>query len=109
LVQQPNGDIEYREWAPGAESLSIFGDFNEWKRDEYSAKKNQFGVFEITLKANEKDGKPLLKHGDRYKIQITCNGEKVSLMMSYNLRSTLGRQKSRVGPLRRTEQNVKSL
>jgi len=28
LILLPNGDVSYREWAPSAKSLSIFGDFN---------------------------------------------------------------------------------
>lgn len=55
------------EWAPGAKAMCIFGDFNDWKRGEFWATKNQFGCFEITLKANE-DGSPKIKHGQRYKI-----------------------------------------
>ena len=38
-----NGDIEYLEWAPGANSVSLFGDFNGWNREEYRAGKNEFG------------------------------------------------------------------
>ena len=31
------------EWAPGAKSMSIFGEFNEWNREEYVCEKNDFG------------------------------------------------------------------
>lgn len=40
---QSNGDITYREWAPGAKSLSIFGDFNGWNRDEFYCNKEWNG------------------------------------------------------------------
>lgn len=33
LHKQANGDIIYTEWAPAAQSMSIFGDFNNWNRD----------------------------------------------------------------------------
>lgn len=31
----------YKEWAPGAQEISIFGDFNGWNRDQYRAKRVQ--------------------------------------------------------------------
>jgi len=57
------------EWAPNARSMTIFGDFNGWNRDQYRAEKNDFGCFCLTLKANP-DGTPLIKHRQRYKLQI---------------------------------------
>lgn len=61
LQKQPNGDITFLEWAPGALGISIFGDFNGWNRDEFWAQKNDFGCFQLTLKALE-DGTPRIKH-----------------------------------------------
>lgn len=29
----------YREWAPEAQAISIFGDFNGWKRGEFCCQK----------------------------------------------------------------------
>lgn len=52
LHQLNNNDIEYMEWAPNALSLSIFGEFNNWNRDEFMCAKNAFGQFTITIKAN---------------------------------------------------------
>lgn len=57
------------EWAPGAKAISIFGDFNEWNRNEFWAQKNEFGCFCLTLKALE-DGSPRIKHKMKYKILI---------------------------------------
>jgi len=61
LNVQENGDITLMEWAPNAKSMSIFGDFNGWDRNQYYAKKNDFGCFCLTLKATE-DGTPVVKH-----------------------------------------------
>lgn len=67
LILKENNDIEYREWAPNAKQVTIFGDFNFWNRQEHICKRDEFGVFSITLKALE-GTKPLIKHGDRFKI-----------------------------------------
>jgi 1,4-alpha-glucan branching enzyme len=45
------------EWAPEARSMSIFGEFNGWNRDEFRAQRNEYGCFCITLRAKE-DGSP---------------------------------------------------
>ena len=62
-----NNDISFMEWAPAAKSMSIFGDFNGWNRDQYRAERNEFGCFVMTLKACE-DGTPLIKHKMKYKL-----------------------------------------
>jgi len=69
LNLQPNNDITFMEWAPAALSMSIFGDFNGWKREEYWCHKNEYGCWCITLKAME-DGTPRIKHGQKYKIWV---------------------------------------
>ena len=69
LNLKPNGDIEYVEWAPSAKSISIFGDFNHWNRDEFYCKKNDFGCFSVTIPANA-NGTPRIGHEQKYKIQI---------------------------------------
>jgi len=66
---QPNNDITFMEWAPAAKSMSIFGDFNGWNRDEFWCERNEFGCWCITLKALE-DGSSRIKHGQKYKIRV---------------------------------------
>ena len=63
----PNGDIKYREYAPGARGIALFGEFNNWNRDQYWAKRDQYGFWELTI-PNE-DGKPRIKH----KTKVKCN------------------------------------
>ncbi len=59
LNVMPNGDVVYKEWAPGAQSIAIFGDFNGWNREEYRVGKDEFGTFNCVIKANA-DGKRTL-------------------------------------------------
>ena len=63
----PNGDIKYREYAPGARGIALFGEFNNWNRDQYWAKRDQYGFWELII-PNE-DGKPRIKH----KTKVKCN------------------------------------
>lgn len=69
LQLQPNNDITFMEWCPGARGMRIFGDFNGWNRGEFHCQRNDFGCFTITLKALE-DGTPRVKHNSKYKIHI---------------------------------------
>lgn len=57
------------EWAPCAKSISIFGEFNNWNRDEYRCQRNDFGCFSINIPPLP-DGQPRIKHCTRYKIHI---------------------------------------
>lgn len=75
LNLQPNGDLIYKEWAPSAKSISIFGEFNNWNRDEYRAGRDDFGCFTITIPAV--NGKCKIPHNTKYKINIEGpNGER---------------------------------
>ena len=38
-VHREGEAVVYREWAPEAQGITIFGDFNGWKRGEYSCEK----------------------------------------------------------------------
>ncbi|KAK4481161.1 hypothetical protein RD792_012042 [Penstemon davidsonii] len=76
----------YREWAPGAKSATLIGDFNNWNpnadvmtrthRDFYQ---NEFGVWEVFL-PNNADGSPAIPHGSRVKVRMdTPSGIKDSI------------------------------
>lgn len=69
LNLQENGDITYKEWAPAANSISVFGDFNGWNREEFRCGKDGFGQFTCTIKANP-DGTPRIPHNSKYKINV---------------------------------------
>ena len=58
------GGVELLEWAPMAKSMSLFGDFNGWNRDQFYAHKNEYGVFQLSLSPEQ--AKDL--HNTRYKL-----------------------------------------
>ena len=70
----PNGDIKYREYAPGAKGIALFGEFNNWNRDQYWAKRDEYGFWELII-PNE-DGKPRIKHKTKVKSNVVLsNGQ----------------------------------
>lgn len=80
------GDLEYREWAPGAKELSLviniilniqFGDFNGWNRDSHKCIRDDYGVWTLILPKNA-DGTLPIAHESKFKVCITKpNWEKV--------------------------------
>ncbi|KAI5425540.1 1,4-alpha-glucan-branching enzyme 1, chloroplastic/amyloplastic isoform 1 [Lathyrus oleraceus] len=71
--------ITYREWAPGAKSAALVGDFNNWNPNADVMTKDAFGVWEIFL-PNNADGSPPIPHGSRVKIHMdTPSGIKDSI------------------------------
>ncbi|SPO05642.1 probable branching enzyme (be1) [Cephalotrichum gorgonifer] len=67
-------NVVYREWAPNATEAYLIGDFNNWDRQSHPMKKNEFGVFEITIPP--KDGAVAIPHKSKLKISLTLpNGE----------------------------------
>lgn len=59
----------YREWAPNAEAISLFGDFNNWNSSSHKLNPIGNGVWEIFIA-----GRNTLVHGSKVKIQITADG-----------------------------------
>lgn len=65
----------YREWAPAAEELYFFGDFNGWDRRSHPMKKSSRGDWEIFLPYEEyKD-----KFTHQSKVKVHVNGSNGSL------------------------------
>lgn len=60
----------YREWAPNADEISLFGDFNNWNRSTHKLTRLENGVWEIFL-----PGKDALPHDSKIKIQIWAKGQ----------------------------------
>ncbi|KAM7255145.1 hypothetical protein ACFE04_020386 [Oxalis oulophora] len=71
--------ITYREWAPGAKSAALIGEFNNWNSEVDVMTQNQYGVWEIFL-PNKADGSPAIPHGSSVKIRMdTPSGTKDSI------------------------------
>ncbi|EPS60100.1 hypothetical protein M569_14702, partial [Genlisea aurea] len=71
--------ITYREWAPGAKSATLIGDFNTWNPNANVMTRDEFGVWEVFLPHNA-DGSPAIPHGTNVKIRMdTSSGTKDSI------------------------------
>ncbi|MBI9035536.1 MAG: alpha amylase C-terminal domain-containing protein [Bacteroidales bacterium] len=58
----------YREWAPRAEALFLFGDFNNWERFTHPMRKDPFGIWELFLPYSEY--KNSFVHGSKIKVEV---------------------------------------
>lgn len=58
----------YREWAPGAHYMSLFGDFNGWDRYADPMERNANGIWEIFLSDSEYSKR--LVHGSLLKVLV---------------------------------------
>jgi 1,4-alpha-glucan branching enzyme len=88
LNVQPNGDIVYREWAPGVVAASLIGEFNNWDTTAHPMKRNEFGVWEVTIPANS-DGTTAIPHNTKVKISMTTPaGERIDRLPAWIKRVT---------------------
>ncbi|KAK2766213.1 alpha-1,4-glucan branching enzyme [Arachnomyces sp. PD_36] len=82
-----NGDIIYREWAPNATSAHLIGDFNNWDRSATPMKRDDFGVWEVNLPAE--NGAPKIPHCSKVKITMTTpSGEQIDRLPAWIKRVT---------------------
>jgi len=58
----------YREWAPHAQDLYLFGDFNNWQRYSHRLTPNRYGQWEIFLP--DEDYKERFLHQSRVKVMV---------------------------------------
>jgi len=82
LHRNPDGTWTFREWAPGATSICMIGDFSGWQavaRYELHRVGNN-GVWEITLPADA------LHHGDFYKMYVSWAGGSGERLPAYATR-----------------------
>jgi len=81
LHQEETGWV-FREWAPNADSIRMFGDFSNWEfRDEYVLRRiNENGDWEVKLPHDA------VTHGDLYKLHITWPGGEGDRIPAYATR-----------------------
>ncbi len=58
----------YREWAPNAQDLYLFGDFNHWQRYAHRMNRNKNGIWEIFL--DEQHYRERFTHQSRVKVMV---------------------------------------
>ena len=68
--------VWYREWAPGAESLALTGDFNGWSRDANPMSVDDRGVWHLFLP--DKDYADRFTHGSGVKVHVVSKDEATS-------------------------------
>ena len=68
------GGVWYREWAPGADCVSLIGDFNDWNRDANPLVRDDRGVWQIFLPDSQYRDR--LSHGSKVKVHVgSADGE----------------------------------
>ena len=74
--------VWYREWAPGAQSLALFGDFNDWDRTAHPLACDAYGVWHLFLP--DADYADRLTHGSRLKVHVVgADGVAVDRIPAY--------------------------
>src|SRR4051794_30155836 len=73
--------VWYREWAPGARSLSLTGDFNGWDRAADPLSRDKWGVWSLFLPDAEYAGR--LVHGSRVKVHVVTEAERLDRIPAY--------------------------
>ncbi|KAI4526579.1 glycoside hydrolase family 13 protein [Schizophyllum commune Loenen D] len=82
-----NGDVVYREWAPNATEAYLIGEFNDWNRISHPMKKDNYGVWEVTVPA--KDGVCAIPHDSKLKISLILpHGERIERIPAWIKRVT---------------------
>lgn len=65
----------YREWAPAAYQIFLFGEFNDWNRTSHPLQKKEYGIWEIFL--DEETYKDRFVHNSKIKVLVDApNGWK---------------------------------
>lgn len=75
----------FREWAPGAHYVSIFGDFNDWRHDELPLSRDERGVWSRFFPDSEWGDR--IKHGVRYKIGVDGDNGWHERLPAYTMRA----------------------
>ncbi|CAG9564973.1 unnamed protein product [Danaus chrysippus] len=77
-----DGSVVWREWAPGAHSLHLQGDFNGWNPKSHPFRKLEYGKWELYIPGNEDESCPI-KHLSRVQLIVNEHLYRVSPWASY--------------------------
>ncbi|XP_059506063.1 1,4-alpha-glucan-branching enzyme isoform X2 [Stegostoma tigrinum] len=66
-----DGGVYCKEWAPGAKSVSLVGEFNGWNSSSHHYKMLPFGKWELHIPPRA-DGSSPIPHGSKLKVVIEC-------------------------------------
>jgi 1,4-alpha-glucan branching enzyme len=78
--------VWYREWAPGANFLSLIGDFNDWNRDADPMSRDKYGVWSIFLPDREFADR--LVHDSKVKVHVKSSIGPMDRLPAYIKRVT---------------------
>lgn len=70
-LNRVEGGVRYREWAPNAKQMFLFGDFNHWERQACPLTRGEFGIWECFIP--DVDGKCPIPHGSKVKATVIPN------------------------------------
>ncbi|EGR28235.1 hypothetical protein IMG5_180920, partial [Ichthyophthirius multifiliis] len=65
----------YKEYAPMAKEVYLFGEFNNWNRTQYPLIRDQYGNFEIKIPLKNSN-KPIIPHNTRIKAHVVTQSDK---------------------------------
>ena len=51
-VHQQNCEVTYTEWAPAAQEVSLYGEFNQWNESQHQATKDKYGIWQLKFKGS---------------------------------------------------------
>lgn len=84
----PDNSVTYREWAPNAVEAVLTGDFNNWNRISHPMKKNEYGIWEITVPPTP-TGECAIPHDSKLKISmILPSGARIERIPAWITRVT---------------------
>ena len=76
--------VWYREWVPGAQAVSLIGEFNDWDRLSHSLTRDEFGVWSLFL-PDDTCGDRFV-HGGKVKVHVDSAMGGVDRIPAYVLR-----------------------
>lgn len=77
-----NSGYWVRDWLPGAKEVAVFGDFNDWQRNQFHLTKDEWGGWSVFISDEQVGGR--LKHGSLIKLHIHgANGSYLDRIPTY--------------------------